>query len=82
MYWQDESENSVLNSPDWNLTLGSFSLWNFSTMLVAEKWAARLYIKNAFNEEGSTAEFKDGYFQTRPADFFFGHATIATTQKA
>ncbi len=73
IYWQDETENSILNSPDWNLTLGSFSLWNFSTALVSENWTARLYIKNAFNEEGTTAEFKDGYFQTRPLDDFYGH---------
>lgn len=73
VYYQGESENSVLNSPDWNLTLDSFSLWNFSTALVSDNWRASLYIKNAFNEEGSTAEFKDGYFQTRPQDFFFGH---------
>ncbi len=73
MYWQDETENSVLNSPDWNLTLDSFSLWNFSTMLLADSWALRLYIKNAFNEEGSTAEFKEGYLQSRPEDYFFGN---------
>lgn len=73
MYWQDESENSILDSEDWNLTLDSFSLWNFSTTLLDDNWATSLYIKNAFNEEGSTAEFKDGYFQTRPADFFYGH---------
>lgn len=73
VYWQDESENSILNSPDWNLTLGSFSLWNFSTMLLRDDWAVSLYIKNAFNEEGTTAEFKDGYFQTRPLDHFYGH---------
>jgi len=73
MYYQGESENSILNSPDWNKTLDSFSLWNFSTTLAGEDWSASLFIKNAFNEEGTTAEFKDGYFVTRPEDHFYGH---------
>jgi iron complex outermembrane receptor protein len=72
VYYQGESENSILNSPDWNKTLDSFSLWNFSTTLVGEDWSASLFIKNAFNEQGTTAEFKDGYFVTRPEDHFYG----------
>ncbi len=72
VYYQGESENSILDTPDWNQTLDAFSLWNFSTTLVGEKWSASLYIKNAFNEEGTTAIFKDGYFVTRPEDFYYG----------
>ncbi len=72
VYYQGESENSILDTPDWNQTLDAFSLWNFSTTLVGEKWSASLYIKNAFNEEGTTAVFKDGYFVTRPEDFYYG----------
>jgi len=72
LYYQGKSENSVLNTPDWNATLDAFSLWNFSTTLIGEKWSASLYIKNAFNEEGSTAVFKDGYFVTRPEDYYYG----------
>ena len=30
------------------------------------------FIKNAFNEQGTTAEFKDGYFVTRPEDNYYG----------
>jgi hypothetical protein len=73
LYYQSETENSILDTPDWNATLDSFSLWNFSTTLNGEKWAASLFIKNAFNEEGSTALFKDGYMVTRPLDHFYGH---------
>jgi len=72
VYYQSESENSILDTPDWNLTLDAFSLWNFSTAIAGENWTARLYITNAFNEEGSTAEFKEGYMVSRPADFFYG----------
>ena len=72
VYYQGESENSILNSPDWNKTLDSFSLWNFSTTLAGEDWSASLFIKNAFNEQGTTAEFKDGYFVTRPEDNYYG----------
>jgi len=71
-YYQGESENSILDSDDWNTTLDAFSLWNFSTTLAGESWSASLFIKNAFNEEGTTAEFKDGYFVTRPADHYYG----------
>lgn len=72
LYYQGDSENSVLDTPDWNKTLDAFSLWNFSTTIAADRWSASLFIKNAFNEEGTTAEFIDGYMVTRPADFFFG----------
>jgi len=72
VYYQGKSENSILNSADWNTTLDAFSLWTFSTTLAGDKWSASLYIKNAFNELGSTAEFKDGYFVTRPADNYYG----------
>jgi outer membrane receptor protein involved in Fe transport len=72
VYYQGESENSILNTPDWNKTLDSFSLWNFSTTLAGDRWSTSLYIKNAFNEQGTTAEFKDGYFVTRPIDHFYG----------
>ena len=72
MYYQSESENSILDTDDWNLTLDSFSLWNFSTALAGDNWTARLYINNAFNEEGSTGEFKEGYMVSRPSDWFFG----------
>ncbi len=72
VYYQGESENSILDTADWNQTLDAFSLWNFSTTLVGEKWSASLYVKNAFNEEGTTAIFKEGYFVTRPEDFYYG----------
>ncbi len=72
VYYQGDSENSILNTPDWNTTLASFSIWNFSSTIAAEKWSASLYIKNAFNEQGTTAEFKDGYFVTRPLDNYYG----------
>lgn len=72
VYYQGETENSILDSPDWNKTLDSFSLWNFSTTLAGDRWSTSLYIKNAFNEQGTTAEFKDGYFVTRPIDHFYG----------
>jgi len=72
LYYQGESENSILDTPDWNKTLDAFSLWNFSTSLVGQKWRASLYIRNAFNEQGTTAEFIDGYFITRPADHYYG----------
>ncbi len=72
LYYQSDSENSILDTPDWNTTLAAFSIWNFSTTLAAQKWSASLYIKNAFNEQGTTAEFKDGYFVTRPLDNYYG----------
>lgn len=72
LYYQGESENSVLDTSDWNKTLDAFSLWNFSTTLVGQKWSASLYVKNAFNEQGTTAEFIDGYFVTRPQDHYYG----------
>ena len=72
-YYQSEVENSILNiDPNWAATLDGFSLWNLSFSLVGESWTASIYGKNIFNEEGSTAIYKEEYMTSSPELFFYG----------
>lgn len=72
-YYQSKVENSILvNNPQWEQTFDGFYLWNFSATLIAEKWSASLYLKNAFNEEGTTASYKEEFMSTDPANGYFG----------
>ena len=42
--------------------LDEFSIWNFAVGLETEKWAARVFVDNAFNEVGVTGgELEAGY---------------------
>jgi iron complex outermembrane recepter protein len=72
-YYQSEVENSILNiDPDWAETMDGFSLWNLSFTLISEAWTASLYAKNLFNEEGSTATYKEEYMTSDPSMGFYG----------
>ncbi|WP_101756720.1 TonB-dependent receptor [Oceanicoccus sp. KOV_DT_Chl] len=71
-YYQSETENSVLDTEDWNKTLDGFSLWGGSVSLVTDTWTASLYAKNIFDEEGTTAVYKEEYMTSSPADQFYG----------
>ena len=37
--------------------IDSFQLWNLSSTLSRDSWGASLFVKNLFNEEGTTGEF-------------------------
>ena len=37
--------------------IDGFQLWNFSTTLSWAQWSASLYVKNLFNEDGTTGKF-------------------------
>ena len=72
-YYQSETENSILNlNPQWQETLDGFSLWGVSATLISSHWTASLFVKNLFNEEGTTATFKEEFMSSDPANGFFG----------
>jgi outer membrane receptor protein involved in Fe transport len=52
-----------------------FDLWNLSVTAGKDKWSASLYVKNLFNEEGTTGVFPFlvGGSQTDPTQNYFGN---------
>ena len=52
-----------------------FDLWNLSTTLSLDSWWGSLYVKNLFNEEGTTGVFPFlvGGSQTDPTQNYFGN---------
>jgi outer membrane receptor protein involved in Fe transport len=72
-YYQSEVENSIQNiNPDWAESMDDFQLWNLSFSLVTDAWTVSLYGKNIFDEEGSTATYKEEYMTSDPSQGFFG----------
>lgn len=74
-YYQSASENFLGGSPRTAQTLDGFSLWDFSATLGSARWYATLFLKNAFNEEGSTGVFKEEAFGTSPEQNYFGNSS-------
>jgi iron complex outermembrane receptor protein len=74
-YYQSESENALSRSALFDATLDSFSIWDASVALVAEKWSATLWLKNIGNEAGTTGVYKEQYMGTAPAVGYFGNAS-------
>jgi outer membrane receptor protein involved in Fe transport len=55
--------------------VGGFDLWNMTHTLSKDSWSATLYVKNLFNEEGTTGVFPFlvGGSQTAPTQNYFGN---------
>ena len=72
-YYQSEVENSILNiDPDWAETLDGFAMFNASMALVFDDLTVSLYVKNLFNEKGTTATYKEEYMTSDPTNNFYG----------
>lgn len=74
-YYQSATENFLGGGPRNAQTLDGFSLWDFSATLSSERWYAILFLKNAFNEEGSTGVFKEEAFGTSPSQNYYGNGS-------
>lgn len=74
-YYQSKTENTLGGGPRTAQTLDGFSLWDFSLTLGSESWYATLFLKNAFNEEGSTGVFKEEAFGTSPSQNYYGNGS-------
>jgi len=74
-YYQSSTENFLGGGPRVNQTLKSFSLWDLSGTLAKNNWYATLFIKNVFNDDGSTGVFKEEAFGTSPAQNYFGNGS-------
>ncbi len=56
--------------------LDSFSIWNFAVGIEKEKWGARLFMKNAFDEKGITGGELEGFYLTYAYHFVQRPRTI------
>jgi iron complex outermembrane receptor protein len=70
--YQSTTRNAI-GGPTYNTELAGFSIWNASTTLAKGPWAATLFVKNLFNEEGVTGEFTEAYMGTRPSVGYYGN---------
>ncbi len=74
-YYQSSTMNAISNSAVYNVRLGGFQLWNFSTALSGENWDATFWAKNLLNEEGVTGLFTEAYMGTDPAQGYYGNGS-------
>ena len=74
-YYQSSTQNAISNSPTFNVQLGGFQLWNFSTTLSADNWDATFWAKNLLNEAGVTGLFTEAYMGTEPSQGYFGNGS-------
>jgi len=74
-YYQSSTENFLGGSDRVSQKLDGFSIWDLSGTLNAERWYATLFVKNLFNEEGSTGVFKEEAFGTSPEQNYFGNGS-------
>ena len=55
--------------------IDSFQFWNFSTTFTRDDWGVSLYVKNLFNDEGTTGAFPflAGGSNTAPSQNYYGN---------
>ncbi|MDP1631685.1 MAG: TonB-dependent receptor [Caulobacter sp.] len=73
-YYQSKTRNAI-GSPTYNTELSGFTIWNGSATVAKGPWAATMFVKNVFNEDGVTGEFTEAYMGTRPAVGYYGNAS-------
>ena len=73
-YYQSSTRNAI-GGPTYNTELSGFTLWNSSATIARGPWAATLFVKNIFNEDGVTGEFTEAYMGTRPSVGYYGNAS-------
>jgi len=74
-YYQSSTRNALGDNENFTADMSGFQLWNVNTTLSKNKWAASLYIKNVFNEDGTTGVVTEGYMGTNPDRSFYGNAS-------
>lgn len=73
-YYQSSTRNAI-GGPKFNTELSGFTIWNSSATLSKGPWAATVFVKNIFNEDGVTGEFTEAYMGTRPAVGYYGNGS-------
>lgn len=71
-FYQSETQNTldpgILQSEEFP----GFSIWDVSATISADQWYVALFVKNLFNEEGTTGAFTPEAFGTVPDAEFYG----------
>ncbi|MFA7263449.1 MAG: TonB-dependent receptor [Caulobacter sp.] len=73
-YYQSSTRNAI-GGPRFNTELSGFTIWNTSATLSKGPWAATVFVKNIFNEDGVTGEFTEAYMGTRPSVGYYGNGS-------
>ncbi|MDO8296583.1 MAG: TonB-dependent receptor [Caulobacter sp.] len=73
-YYQSSTRNAI-GGPRFNTELSGFTIWNTSATLSKGPWAATVFVKNVFNEDGVTGEFTEAYMGTRPSVGYYGNGS-------
>jgi outer membrane receptor protein involved in Fe transport len=74
-YYQSGTRNAIGASLRFNVPIDGFSIWNLSSTLNFGTWDATLFLKNIFNEEGTTGLFTEAYMGTDPAVGYYGNGS-------
>ncbi len=74
-YSQSGTRNSIGSNPTFNVPIDGFQLWNLASTLNFGTWDATLFVKNVFNEEGTTGLFTEAYMGTAPAVGYYGNGS-------
>lgn len=74
-YYQSGTRNAIGANPKFNVPIDGFSIWNLSSTLNFGSWDATLFLKNIFNEEGTTGLFTELYMGTDPAVGYYGNGS-------
>ncbi len=71
-YYQSGTNNLVEESDPDSRSFGGFTIWDATASLQADRWTASLFVKNIFNEEGTSGSFSVSEFGPNPSLGFYG----------
>lgn len=74
-YYQSGTRNSIGRSPRFNVPIDGFQLWNLASTLNFGSWDATVFVKNIFNDDGTTGLFTEAYMGTAPAVGYYGNGS-------
>jgi len=63
--------------PKFYAPMGGFAIFNASTTYLMDKWSATLWVKNIFDDKGTTGIYTQAYMGTYPDQNFYGNASKA-----
>lgn len=74
-FHQSGTRNSIGSSPKFNVPIDGFGIWNLASTLNFGTWDATLFVKNVFNNDGTTGLFTEAYMGTAPAVGYYGNGS-------
>lgn len=71
-FYQSKTQNVLDQGVLQAIEFDGFSIWDASAALLYKEWTAAVFVKNIFNEAGTTGAFTPEAFGPQPAAEFFG----------